>query len=169
MNIIQTKRLNLSNLTTGDAAFIYELLNLAGWLKYIGDRNIKTLDDAKNYVLNGPAKSYEANGFGLYLVKLKNENTSVGICGLIKRETLEDVDIGFAFLPQFFGKGYALEAATATLDFAKNKLKLKRVVAITVEYNHKSISLLEKTGMHFEKKIKLPNDEEELMLFAKDL
>lgn len=116
MNIIQTDRLILYHLGINDIDFIYELLNSPAWIKYIGDRGIKTLDDAKKYIINGPMKSYEKFGFGLWLTKLKNDETPIGICGLLKRETLNDIDIGFAFLPQYTGKGYAFEAASATLN-----------------------------------------------------
>lgn len=166
MNIIETDRLILCHLSTDDAPFIFELLNTPGWLQFIGDRGIKTLEDASNYALNGPIKSYEKFGFGLYLTKLKDDNTPIGICGLIKRDTLEDVDIGFAFLPEHSGKGYAFEAATATLNYARKNLGLQRIVAITDEDNVNSIRLLEKTGLVFEKKIQMPGEEKELLLFA---
>ena len=164
--MFETERLIICRLSTDDAGFIFELLNTASWLQYIGDRGIKSLDDAKKYIVNGPVKSYETFGFGLYLVKLKNENTPVGICGLIKRETLEDVDIGFAFLPEHTGKGYALESAAATMTYAKTNLGLNRIVAITTEDNHSSINLLKKIGLTFEKLIKLAGEETELLLFA---
>ncbi len=101
-----------------DSQFIFELLNSPTWLKYIGDRDIKNLDDAQNYIINGPIKSYEIHGFGLYKVALKNNDTPIGICGLLKREGLEDNDIGFAFLPEYEEKGYAYESAKAILDDA---------------------------------------------------
>ena len=116
--------------------------------------------------MGGPVTSYQNNGFGLWLIKLKGTNTSIGLCGLIKRDYMEDVDIGYAFLPEYFGKGYAYEAAKAALDLAKTEYHLKRVVAITSKDNDRSIVLLEKLGMHFEKMIFIPNDPEELKFFA---
>lgn len=164
--IINTKQLVLSELSIEDAPFILELLNTKSWIKYIGDRNIKTNEDACNYILNGPMNSYNKNGFGLFLVQLKSDKTSIGICGLIKRESLEDIDIGFAFLPQFENKGFGFEAAAATIHYAKTVLHLNRVVAITMMENLKSIKLLEKIGLTFEKNIQLPGEYKELMLFT---
>ncbi|MEO6442475.1 MAG: GNAT family N-acetyltransferase [Chitinophagales bacterium] len=156
----------MCHLSDADAPFIFELLNTPEWIQFIGDRGIKTLDDAKLYIQNGPVKSYSRFGFGLLLVKLKSDQTSVGICGLIKRDSLEDVDIGFAFLARYTGKGYAFEAATSTLNYARTTLKLQRVVAITNEDNVQSIRLLEKTGLRFENKIKFESETEPLLLFT---
>lgn len=164
--VIETERLSLCKLNPNDVEFIFKLLNTPTWLKYIGDRGIKTMDNARDYIITGPMFSYNKHGFGLWLIKLKDDDTPVGICGLIKRDSLEDVDIGFAFLPEHTGKGYAYEAAKATIDFAKNELGLKRVVAITTKDNEGSIALLKKIGFDYEKLIKLPNEDEELMLFA---
>ncbi len=166
MDDIKTDRLLLCHLTTADAPFIFELLNTPGWLQFIGDRGIKTEEDAINYLLIGPVKSYAENGFGLMLVKLKDDGTPLGICGLIRRAALDDVDIGFAFLERHTGKGYAAEAASATLNYGWQVLGLKRIVAITTADNLHSIRLLEKTGMHFEKKMFMVGDAEELLLFA---
>ena len=166
MIIIETERLALRYLQTSDAPFIFDLLNTPSWIQYIGDRGIKNLYDAQQYIADGPVKSYEKLGYGLFLVKLKSEETPIGICGLIKRDSLDDVDIGFAFLPQFTRKGYAFEAASATLAHAKTALGLNRVVAITLITNTSSINLLKKIGLNFEKMIKFPGDQKELMLFA---
>lgn len=166
MDVIETERLILCHLSETDAPFIFELLNTPEWIQFIGDRGIKTMDDAKLYIQNGPVKSYSRFGFGLFLVKLKADQTPVGMCGLIKRDSLEDVDIGFAFLAPYTGKGYAFEAATATLNYATTVLKLQRVVAITNEDNVQSIRLLEKIGLRFEKKIKFESEMEPLLLFA---
>src|ERR1700704_4791358 len=111
MTILETDRLLLRKLTADDAEFILDLLNQPSFLQFIGDKGVRTLDDARQYILAGPVASYERFGFGLYLTALKESQVSIGICGLIKRETLEDVDVGFAFLPQFWSKGYAFEAA----------------------------------------------------------
>ena len=118
-NILETERLLLREFSTEDASFIIELLNSPGWIKYIGDRNVKTPEQASEYLLNGPIKSYAVNGYGLWLVEKKDDQAKIGMCGIIRRETLKDPDIGFAFLPEFSGKGYAYEIAKACLDHAK--------------------------------------------------
>lgn len=164
--ILETERLLLRQFTTDDAKFIVQLVNSPGWIKFIGDRNIKTDEQANKYLQNGPLKSYELNGFGLCLVELKNEKTPIGMCGIIKRDHLENPDIGFAFLPEFTGKGLAFEIANATMKFAKDKLKLPTIFAITVSDNKTSIKLLEKIGMRFNKRFSFPNENEELMLFS---
>ncbi|MGZ4053353.1 MAG: GNAT family N-acetyltransferase [Bacteroidia bacterium] len=169
MILTETERLIIQQFTLADAPFILELLNSPSWIKYIGDRKIKTIEDAEKYLLNGPIKNYDSISFGLSLVKTKKENISIGMCGLIKRDTLKDIDIGFAFLPEFENKGYGFEAASAFIANAKNVLKLNRVIAITVAYNHNSIKLLEKLGMAFEKNIRMEGDDEELMLFGINL
>src|ERR1035437_9696825 len=166
MDIIETERLILSHFTPADTAFIIELLNTESWKQFIGDRNIKTEEDARNYLLNGPMKSYAQNNFGLYKVILKEGNTPIGMCGLIKRDTLDDVDIGFAFLPDYEGKGYAFEASVATLEYGQKELDIHRIVAITNTDNTKSIKLLERLGLKFERMIKFNNEDKELMLFA---
>jgi [ribosomal protein S5]-alanine N-acetyltransferase len=166
MKILETDRLTLSELTIPNGPFILELVNSPGWLQFIGDRQIKNIADAENYIVNGPMASYTRYGHGLYLVTLKETTASIGICGIIKRDTLETEDIGFALLPQYAGKGYALEAAAATLEYAQEKLGLKKIVAITLEANHRSINLLTKLGLLFERKITMPPKEEELMLFT---
>jgi RimJ/RimL family protein N-acetyltransferase len=169
-SIIETERLFLRELSADeDAEFVLELVNEPGWIRNIGDRGIRTIDEARGYILNGPAKSYEQNNFGLYLVGLKNTGERVGICGLIKRESLEDVDIGFAFLERFWSKGYAVESAAAVMDYGRETLGLKRIVAITIPANRGSIKVLEKIGLHFEKMVKMPTDEEEIMLFVSDI
>ncbi|MEH7503745.1 GNAT family N-acetyltransferase [Neobacillus drentensis] len=169
MKVIETDRLILRWLTTDDAAFILELLNDPSWLRFIGDRGMRTLEDARNYILTGPMDMYSQLGFGLYLTELKDEGrTPIGICGLIKRDSLEDVDLGFAFLSRFQTKGYGFEAASATLAYGSEQLGLKRIVAITSEDNEGSSKLLEKIGMKFERMIMVGDDTEELKLFGAD-
>jgi [ribosomal protein S5]-alanine N-acetyltransferase len=162
--VIETPRLLLQKFTPNDAAFMLELLNTPLWIKFIGDRNVKTVEEAEQYLLNGYIKSYQTYGFGFYKVVLKDTSEPFGICGIIKRDYLEDIDIGFAFLPTFLGKGYGFEAASATLDYARNVLKIKRLIAIVDPKNEVSIGLIMKIGMQFEKMIK--SGEEELMLFG---
>jgi len=169
LKILETERLLLRRFSAEDAEFILALLNEPSFIQNIGDRNVRTLDDARAYILNGPVASYAKNGFGLYLVLLKETNESIGMCGLIKREGLEDVDIGYAFLPKFWSRGYAVEAAQAVKAYAKEVAGLKRIVAITDPANEGSVRVLEKLGLRFEKMIRLSEDDIELKLFAADL
>lgn len=168
MFTLETERLTLRELTTDDAEFSLRLLNEPSFLRFIGDKGVRNLQDARQYILNGPIASYNQNGFGLYLVVLKSTNTSIGMCGLIKRETLTDVDIGFAFLPEFWNKGYALESATAVFSYGKDVLKLPRIVAITNKDNVTSGKLLERLGLHFDRLIDLNGDGDETKLFISD-
>ncbi len=169
MNITETKRLNIYELSKKDSAFILELLNEPAFIENIGDRNVRNLDDAEGYISNVPIASYQKHGFGLWAVKLKDTEELIGICGLIKRDSLEEIDIGFAFLERYWGKGYAAEAAAATFDYARDVVQLKRLVAITITNNKGSIRVLEKIGLKFEKMTKQPHDENELMLFGADI
>ena len=168
MFTLETERLTLREVSTDDADFILRLLNEPSFLRFIGDKGVRNLQDARQYILNGPIASYNQNGFGLYLVVLKSTNTSIGMCGLIKRETLADVDIGFAFLPEFWNKGYALESATAVFSYRKDVLKLPRIVAITNKDNVTSGKLLERLGLHFDRLIDLNGDGDETKLFISD-
>lgn len=166
---IQTERLTLRQLGSNDAAFIVELLNEPSFIQNIGDRGVRTLADAENYLENGPITSYARNGFGLLAVTLNETGETIGMCGLIKRDVLDDVDIGYALLPRFWSKGYALEATKGTMKFAKEVVGLKRVVAIVDPANEGSIRVLEKLGMTFEKMVKLSADDIDLKLFSANL
>lgn len=168
MNILETERLILRQFTPDDAPFILELVNEPSFIKNIGDRGVRSLEDAKRYIETGPVSSYARNGFGLYLVQLKESGESIGMCGLIKRPTLDDVDIGYAFLPKFWSKGYAVESALAAKEQAYT-LGLKRLVAITDPANDGSIRVLEKIGMTFERMVRLSEDDIELKLFVTTL
>ena len=145
---------------------VLELLNEPSFLQYVGDRGVRTLDDAREYVLAGPVDSYDRHGFGLYLTALKEHGVPIGICGLLKRESLEDVDIGFAFLPKYCSQGYALESASAVMDYGRSALGLRRIVAVTAPANDASIRVLEKLGMRFERMVTLAEDGPESKLFA---
>ncbi len=169
MKILESQRLSLRQFSSDDAEFILELLNEPSFIHFIGDRKIRSLDGAKVYIKNGPVASYAQHGFGLYLVELKETGDFIGMCGLIKRDTLDDVDIGYAFLPKFWSKGYAVESALAVKEYARKVVGLKRIVAITDPQNMASIRVLEKIGMTFEKMIKLSEDDIELKLFSVDL
>jgi len=166
MIVLQTERLVLRRLSSGDSEFILELLNQPSFLQYIGDKGVRNNDDAINYIKTGPVASYERFGFGLYLVELKGTAVPIGICGLLKRDTLPDVDVGFAFLPEYWSRGYAFEAAEAVMNYGKEVLGLRRIVAITSLDNEASIRLLEKIGLKFERLIKLSEDQPEVRLFG---
>jgi RimJ/RimL family protein N-acetyltransferase len=166
MNVIETERLTLRLFTKADAEFVLGLLNEPSFIQNIGDRGVRTLEDAEGYMEKGPISSYVQNGFGLYVVASKVTGESIGMCGLIKRDGIEDVDIGYAFLPRFWSRGYATEAARAVMKYARDVVRLKRVVAIVDPLNQPSIRVLEKLGMRFEKMIKLAADDIELKFFT---
>ena len=166
MIILETNRLVLRQLIIGDAEFILALLNEPSFIRYIGDKGVRNLDDARRYILEGPVESYERNGFGLYLAELKKDGTPIGISGLVKRDTLSDPDIGFAFLPQYWSRGYAVESAAAVMDYARDVLALKRVLAITSPDNEASARLLGKIGLQFQRLISLSEGAPEVRLFS---
>tara|TARA_R110000868_G_scaffold232117_2_gene485577 strand:+ start:832 stop:1341 length:510 start_codon:yes stop_codon:yes gene_type:complete len=169
MIIAETERLLISGFSLEDAPFFLKLANTPNWLKYIGDRNLKTVKDAEAYLTNGTIKSYTDFGFGNYKLKYKQDNKIIGSCGLIKREQLNDVELGFAFLPEFEGKGFGYEASTAVIDAAKNEFHLKKLTAIILPINTNSIKLINKLGFTYEKRVKPFEDDQELLLFAKTL
>lgn len=163
--VTETERLNLCRFAAEDAEFILKLVNEPAWLRFIGDRGVHSLDDAQQYIRNGPMRSYERSGFGLYLVRLKDGKIPLGMCGLLKREGLEDVDLGFAFLPEFWGKGYAFEAAAAVMAMGRALHGLKKIAAIVSPDNDSSKKLLRKLGFTFEKMVKLPGEALEIELY----
>jgi RimJ/RimL family protein N-acetyltransferase len=169
MIVVETDRLTLRRLDLADAEFILRLLNDPSFLRFIGDRGVRTLDDARKYISNGPMASYERFGFGLYVTERKEDRVPIGICGLLKRDSLKDVDVGFALLPQFWSKGYAFEAASAVMAYGRSVLGLGRIVAITSPDNEASILLLEKLGMRFESMVRLSEDSSEVRLFASEV
>ena len=153
--VLETDRLLLRRLRPDDAAFILELVNDPDWLRYIGDKGVRNLDDARGYIENGPMVMYAKVGFGLWRVERKDGGEPIGICGLIKRDTLDDIDIGFAYLPRFRGFGYAREAARATLEHGARQIGLRRIIAITSPDNAASGRLLEAIGLKFERLLDL--------------
>jgi [ribosomal protein S5]-alanine N-acetyltransferase len=163
--VINTQRLMLRHLELDDAEFILELLNEPAFLRFIGDKGVRTLSDAREYLLQGPIDSYGRHGFGLYAACLR-EGTPIGICGLVKRDGLADADVGFALLARHGGQGFATESAAAVLSHASRELRLQRVVAITAPDNRGSIAVLEKIGLRFERMIKLADDGSELKLYG---
>ena len=165
-HILETERLRLRYFTLDDTEFIIRLLNSPGWIEFIGDRNVKTEEQAKAYLLNGPMKSYEVNGYGLCLVETKADNVPIGMCGIINRANMEGQDIGFAFLTEYVGLGYGYEIASATLTYAMNELRIPCVFAVTLPTNKPSIKLLEKIGLQFKRNFSFPDEDEILMLFS---
>jgi RimJ/RimL family protein N-acetyltransferase len=163
---IETERLCLRQLTIEDAPFILEVLTDPSFLRFVGDRNVRTVEQAADYILSGPITSYQRFGFGLLLTALKDGNTPIGICGLLQREALEDVDLGFALLPPFRGQGYATECASAALTNGHVTLGLQRMVAIVSPDNAASIRVLDKLGFRFERKVRLTEDSDEIDLLA---
>lgn len=169
MKVLETDRMVLRWLTLEDGEFIYELLNEPAWKRFIGDRHIDSLGAALLYIESGPMASYREHGFGLFGMEDKAGGALVGLCGLLKRDYLDDVDLGFAVLSRFEGQGLAYEAASATLKYAREKLGLQRVVAIVSLDNERSARLLERLGLHYVSMVSSSDDAEELRLFAVDL
>lgn len=151
MRVVETERLTLRRMTLDDAAFILRLVNEPAWLRFIGDKNVRNLDDARRYIQTGPLDMYARFGFGMFLVQLKSTSTSIGACGLLRRDTLPDPDIGYALLPEFWGQGYAFEAAAAVLSYGHKSHGLNRIMAITSPDNASSVRVLERCGMKFER------------------
>ena len=165
MTIIETDRLLLRQITIDDAAFMLDLLNQPSFIQFIGDRGVRTLDDAREFILTRYIAAYERLGFGIYLTVLRESEIAIGICGLVKRDGLDDVDVGYAFLPQYWSKGYASESVSAVLAYARNTLGIRRVLGITTPDNDGSIRVLKKAGFTFGRMVTLPGGETELKLF----
>lgn len=166
LRVLETDRLLLRRLTTDDAEFILGHLNDASFHRFIGDRGVRTVEEARQYLLDGPIASYLQHGYGIYMVEIKDSGEQIGTCGLVNREGMEDVEIGFALLPQFWSQGYAIEAAQAVMVYAKKELGLQRIVAIANLGNESSFKLLEKLGLRFDRMIRLPGSETEIKLFS---
>jgi len=169
VNVLETERLSLRQLKAEDAAFILELLNDPSFLTNIGDRGVRTLEDAAQYILKGPVDSYERHGYGFWLVELKSERVPIGICGLVRRDVLPGTDIGYAFLPRYWSRGYAYESAAAVLNYARDVIGLKSLLAIVNTDNAGSIKVLEKLGLKYERMVRLTPDAPEIALYAADL
>lgn len=156
--IVETDRLTLRELTTDDAPFFLQLVNTEGWLQNIGDRKVYSLSDAEIYLKDRVLKSYKVNKFGMWGMELKGSSELIGMCGLVKRSELKEIDIGFAVLPHYYRKGYTYEAALAVLNYAKITLEIVNVVAICNTDNKASLTLLQKLGLRIDKKIKMNGD-----------
>lgn len=173
MEGIKTKRLFLRKVSLADAEFILTLTNESGWLRFIGDKNIRSVENAETYIKESLIASYEANGFGIWLVELRGPDNApaipIGTCGLVNRSTLKDIDLGFAFLASYGGQGYALEAGQAAIEYARNNIRISRLLAITLPDNDRSINLLGKLGFTAKGSIDLPTADgtatESLQLF----
>jgi ribosomal-protein-alanine N-acetyltransferase len=163
---LETPRLSLRRLEPDDAEFLVGLLNQPSFLANIGDRGVRNADDARRYLREGPMAMYGRFGFGLWLLSRRGDGAPIGMCGLLKRDTLPDVDVGYALLPQFWGQGYALEAVQATLRHAASKFGLKRVIGVVSEGNAASIRVLEKAGMRFERMVSMQPGEPEIRLYG---
>ena len=166
LNILDTERLSLRQLCADDTEFILELLNEPAFLQNVGDKGVRNTADACQYIQAGPVASYQQFGFGLYLVALKETGAPIGICGLLKRDSMEDVEIGFAFLERYWANGYAYESAVAVMEYGRSALGLKRIAATTAPGNRGSIRILEKLGMQFEKTFHLQGYEGESTLYV---
>lgn len=165
--VIETERLSLEMGQLHDTDFIFKLLNSPTWIQFIGDRGIRTEDDARAYIENNLIRSYQENGFGLYKMVLKESRIPIGLCGFIKRDYLDHADFGFAILPAYENQGYTYEAAKAILEYGTTTLKLNPILAITTPENSKSRYLLEKIGFTEQASIRPGNAKREFLLFSK--
>jgi len=166
MEILTTARLRLRTMAVEDAAFYLQLVNDPSWLRFIGDKGIRTIDEARAGIESGPIASQHVNGFSLYLVELRATGAALGICGLVRRETLPDIDLGYAVLPSYWGQGYAREAAAAVVAYARDALGLKTLLAIVSPDNARSIHLLESLGFRFERRMRLRPERDEGCLYS---
>jgi RimJ/RimL family protein N-acetyltransferase len=166
---LTTARLALRRLCFDDAPFLVKLLNQPSFLANIGDRGVRDIDDAHRYLREGPMAMYEKYGFGLWHVEQLADGASIGMCGLLRRDILPDVDIGYAYLPEYWGQGYALEAAEATLRHAAAKFGLTRVIGVVSVGNTSSIRVLEKLGMSFERMVSMRPNEPDVRLYGRSL
>ena len=165
-NLLETERLLLSPLSYDDAGFIFELVNEPSFKRYVGDKGVHNLDDARQYLREGPIGSYATHGFGLYRVTLRDNGEPLGICGLVKREGFDDPDLGFAFLKAHWSNGYAYESSVAVLDYGRNVLGLQRIIAMADGDNASSTRLLEKLGFEFEGMVRMPGETVDIRLYG---
>lgn len=167
MTVLETARLRLARLTVeGDAAFMLRLLNEPSYIQHIGDRGVRSLAEAEEFLRKGPIASYEKHGHGLYRVERKEDGAAIGLCGLIRRDLWDEVDIGYAYVPEAWGQGYALEAAAAVMEHGRRTLGIGRIIAVVAPDNPRSIRVLTKLGLRFERKVRMKPDEGEIDLYA---
>jgi RimJ/RimL family protein N-acetyltransferase len=166
MMIVETPRLRIRELTIDDAEFVFRLVNEPSFLANIGDKGVRNLEDAKQFILKSPWTCQEKHGHGQFLVELKEGGDPVGVCGLLYREALDVTDVGFAILPQYWRRGIAYEAASAVLEYGHSTLGIDTIVGLTSEDNLASIGVLEKLGMNFEKIVKMADDDPGTVLYS---
>jgi RimJ/RimL family protein N-acetyltransferase len=166
MIVLETDRLVLRHLVPDDAEFALRLVNEPSFHQYIGDKGVRNLDDARNYLATGAIASYARNGFGLNLVQRREDGTPIGMCGLVKRDALPHADIGYAFLPEYWSKGYAFESAAAVLAHARSEFGFTRILAIVSPDNRASIALLERLGLHFESTMSFAGKPDDTLVYA---
>lgn len=167
--IFETDRLVLREIDPEtDAPFFLELINEPNFIRYVADRGVRTADAAADYIREKIHPSYQKHGFGFYLVELKNPREPVGICGLVRREGMADVDVGFSMAGRYWSRGYAYEAASALMEWGRNVHGLTRITGLVHPDNAASIRLLEKLGLHFERTVKMPGYDGDTCLFAKN-
>jgi [ribosomal protein S5]-alanine N-acetyltransferase len=166
---LETSRLTLRRLVLDDAPFLVGLLNQPSFLANIGDRGVRNVDDAHRYLREGPLAMYQQHGFGLWQVARRSDGVPVGMCGLLRRDILPDVDLGYALLPEFWGQGYAFEAAAATLQHAARRFALARVIGVVSQGNTASIRVLEKLGMRYERMVSMKAGEPQVRLYGVSL
>lgn len=164
--IVETPRLLIRELTVDDAEFIFRLVNEPSFLKNIGDKGVRNLQDARQFILEGPWASHRERGYGQFLVELQEGGDPIGVCGLLFRESLNVSDIGCAFLPTFWRRGYAYEAACAVIEYGRSTLGIEKIVGLTSEKNVASIKALEKLGMSFEKMVKMSDNDPGTALYS---
>ena len=165
-HVLTTQRLRLRWLSADDAGLLLSIWNDPAFVRHVGDRGIRTRDEAAQAFSDGPLKLYNEYGYGPYRVSLLENDQAIGICGLFRRDNLDDPDVGFALLPEYCGKGYASEAAMAVVEHAKHSLRLPRLTAIVSPGNAASIGLIEKLGLRFERMIRMPGDSEDISLYG---
>ena len=163
--VLNTERLELNWLTLEDTPLMLGIWNDPAFVRYVADRGIRTLEQARAAVEAGPLRLYAEYGYGPFRVRRREDGMDMGICGLFRRDVLEDPDIGFALLPEFCGQGYGFEASVAVLDYARDALRLPAVTAIVAPQNAPSIGLLEKLGMRYERPIRMPGDDHDVSLY----
>lgn len=166
MTVLHTERLTLTRLSYDDCDFVYELVNEPAFKRFIGDKKVNTLADAREYLRTGPIGSYEQHGYGMFLVSTKESCEAVGMCGLVKRDQFEDPDVGFAFLQRFWARGFALESAQAVVNYGAGQLGLQRMIAIVDPRNKASVRLIRKLGFAYERMVRMQGDEFDIQLYS---
>lgn len=164
--IAETPRLRIRELTVDDAQFVFTLVNGPSFLEHIGDKGVRDLDDARNFILEGPWTAQQPTGHGQFLTELKDGAVPIGVCGLLYRESLDLTDVGLALLPQFWKQGYAFEAAAAVIEYGRSTLGLDTIFALTSKENTASIRLAEKFGMSFDRMVKMSDDDPGTALYS---